>query len=75
MLWQGVALLPFIDEARLLGAMEPLYEELSEEEKERNKLGSDFLFVAQENMLYDILGETFYALREGVEVLRSVKHC
>ena len=69
MLWQGVALLPFIDEGRLLAAMEPLYEELSEEEKHRNMLGSDLLFVAMENALYDVLGETFYAMRDGVEVL------
>ena len=69
MLWQGVALLPFIDEGRLLAAMEPLYEELSEEEKHRNMLGSDLLFVAMENTLYDVLGETFYAMGDGVEVL------
>ena len=68
MLWQGVALLPFIDEGRLLAAMEPLYNELSEVEKARNKMGSDMLFVAQENTLYDVLGETFYAMRDGVEV-------
>lgn len=70
MLWQGVALLPFIDEGRLLAAMEPLYDELSEVEKARNKMGSDMLFVAQENTLYDVLGETFYAMRDGVEVFR-----
>ena len=69
MLWQGVALLPFIDEARLLAAMEPLYEELSDGERARNKMGTDLLFVAQENSLYDVLGETFYAMQEGVEVL------
>ena len=68
MLWQGVALLSFIDEARLLRAMEPLWEELSEEEKTRNEMGSDVLFVAQENKLYDDLGENFYAMKEGVDV-------
>lgn len=81
MLWQGislpirilltlgVALLPFIDEARLLSAMEPLWDELSEEELIRNGMGSDFLFVGQQNKLYDSLGETFYAMNDGVEVL------
>jgi 5'-3' exoribonuclease 2 len=68
MLWQGVALLSFIDEERLLSAMEPLWEELSEEEKIRNETGNDVLFVAQENALYDDLGERFYAMTEGVEV-------
>ena len=80
MLWQGsaletnkaltigVALLPFIDEKRLLSAMEPLWDELSEVERARNEMGSDMLFVAQENKLYDTLGETFYAMRNGIEV-------
>ena len=68
MLWQGVALLSFIDEKRLLSAMEPLWDELSEEEKIRNVTGNDVLFVAQENKLYDDLGEKFYAMTESVEV-------
>jgi 5'-3' exoribonuclease 2 len=68
MLWQGVALLSFIDEERLLSAMEPLWRELNEVERVRNEMGSDVLFVAQENKLYDDLGENFYAMKEGVEV-------
>jgi 5'-3' exoribonuclease 2 len=68
----GVALLPFIDEARLLSAMEPLWDELSEEELIRNGMGSDILFVGQQNKLYDSLGETFYAMNDGIEVLPNV---
>jgi 5'-3' exoribonuclease 2 len=80
MLWQGsplksnkvlmigVALLPFIDEKRLLSAMEPLWDELSEIERTRNEMGSDMLFVTQENKLYDDLGETFYAMKNDIEV-------
>ena len=64
----GVALLPFIDEKRLLSAMEPLWDELSEVERTRNEMGNDMLFVAQENKLYDNLAETFYALKDGIEV-------
>jgi 5'-3' exoribonuclease 2 len=66
--WQGVALLSFIDEERLLSAMEPLWGELSEEERIRNEMGNEILFVAQENKLYDDLGANFYAMKEGVEV-------
>jgi 5'-3' exoribonuclease 2 len=68
MLWQGVALLSFIDEDRLLAAMEPLWGQLSEEERIRNEMGNEILFVAQENKLYDDLGVSFYAMKEGVEV-------
>jgi 5'-3' exoribonuclease 2 len=64
-----VALLPFIDEGRLLSAMEPIYGELTEEEQARNALGSDLLFIAPENKLYESLSETFYAMNPGVEVL------
>jgi 5'-3' exoribonuclease 2 len=69
MLWQGVALLPFIDERRLLEAMKPLYQELNEIEKIRNEMGTDLLFVAVDNSLYDSFGETFYAMANGVEVI------
>lgn len=31
--WQGVALLPWIDQERLLGATDPLLDQLSEVEK------------------------------------------
>lgn len=48
--------------------MEPLWDELSEVERARNEMGNDMLFVAQENKLYDALGETFYAMRNGIEV-------
>ena len=30
--WQGVALLPFVDEKRLMKALEPLHEKLNTEE-------------------------------------------
>ena len=44
---------------------------LSEMERGRNEMGNDMLFVAQENKLYDTLGETFYAMKEGIEVHSS----
>jgi len=42
---------------------------LSQEEEQRNTMGTDVLFVGQQNQLYDDLGETFYAMKDGVEVL------
>ncbi|QRW15998.1 5'-3' exoribonuclease [Rhizoctonia solani] len=53
MSWQGVALLPFIDEKRLLGAMAERYPELSDDEVRRNKWGSNHIYVSDGNDLYD----------------------
>jgi 5'-3' exoribonuclease 2 len=50
--WQGVALLPFVDEKRLLKALEDLYPDLEPEEVERNSLGSDRLFVHHNHPSY-----------------------
>ena len=53
MLWQGVALLPFIDEKRLLDAMATKYPELTEDEVRRNGTGKDAIMVSEENPLYN----------------------
>jgi 5'-3' exoribonuclease 2 len=45
--WMGVNLLPFIDRQRLINAMKKC-EKLTEYEKERNGLGSTFLFFVGE---------------------------
>ncbi|SDA02305.1 BZ3500_MvSof-1268-A1-R1_Chr7-3g09627 [Microbotryum saponariae] len=62
MLWQGVALLPFIDPDRLLTAMGTKYPLLSDFENHRNQMGHDSLFVMQEHPLYDYL-EGLYTKR------------
>jgi 5'-3' exoribonuclease 2 len=57
--WQAVALLPFIDEARLLKAMAPFYDKLTEEEKQLNTLGKDVLYVSKRNKLYQQLASLY----------------
>ncbi|XP_068081097.1 5'-3' exoribonuclease 2 homolog [Anabrus simplex] len=47
--WQGVALLPFVDEKRLFKALEPYYDALTAAEKRRNVRGDDRLYVAPKN--------------------------
>lgn len=42
--WQGVVLLPFIDEPRLLRILAPLLAHLSQEENDRNKHSTNCLF-------------------------------
>jgi 5'-3' exoribonuclease 2 len=68
MSWQGVALLPFIDQKRLLDAMEPLYPKLTEHEQHRNKWGDNLVFVSDENPLYPSF-EALYGKRKNQEVL------
>lgn len=49
--WQGVALLPFIDEVRLREALEPLKELLTDEERERNSFGECCAMVHRNSRL------------------------
>ena len=49
--WQGVALLPFIDEGRLLAATGPLEGKLNPEETARNGRRDELLFCATSHPL------------------------
>ncbi|CAL1361756.1 unnamed protein product [Linum trigynum] len=49
--WQGICKLPFIDEARLLSEIAKLEHTLTDDEKRRNSLGWDILFVHKSNPL------------------------
>ena len=53
--WQGVALLPFVDERRLHKALEPYYPLLTPAELKRNVRGDDRLYVSVENSAYKFL--------------------
>ena len=67
MAWQGVALLPFIDEKRLLDAMSGRYSSLNETEVRRNKWGNNVIFVSDEHPLYPAL-ENLYTKKKYVDV-------
>ncbi|CEH14476.1 5-3 exoribonuclease 2 [Ceraceosorus bombacis] len=62
--WQGVAILPFIDEKRLLTALNRLYPRLTPDEVRRNAFGNNSLFVSDEHSLYDALC-SLYAKRKS----------
>ncbi|PGH09393.1 5'-3' exoribonuclease 2 [Helicocarpus griseus UAMH5409] len=68
--WQGVALLPFIDEKRLLVAMEKRYPLLSEKEHARNTMGRDVLLLSDKHPLYDNLTANFYSKKQGPSKLK-----
>ncbi|XP_018563382.1 5'-3' exoribonuclease 2 homolog [Anoplophora glabripennis] len=53
--WQGVALLPFVEEKRLFKALEPYYKKLTPAEIKRNIRGDDRLYVSHQNSGYDLL--------------------
>ncbi|KAF7597531.1 5'-3' exoribonuclease 2 [Aspergillus hancockii] len=63
--WQGVILLPFIDEKRLLAAMEKKYPLLSEDERLRNTVGRDVLLISEGHPLYQDLVSNFYSKKQG----------
>lgn len=66
MAWQGVALLPFIDMPRLLGAMEKKYSLMSEDEAARNEPGTDVLIISDgHTVLYDDIITHFYSKKQG----------
>ncbi|XP_077989276.1 5'-3' exoribonuclease 2-like [Glandiceps talaboti] len=51
--WQGVALLPFVDEKRLLSTLKTVYPDLTEREKKRNCLGCERLYVSKDHPAFD----------------------
>ncbi|KAL4795368.1 XRN 5'-3' exonuclease N-terminus-domain-containing protein [Aspergillus venezuelensis] len=63
--WQGVVLLPFIDEKRLLAAMEKIYPHLSEDERARNTVGREVLLLSESHPLYQDLVGNFYSKKQG----------
>jgi 5'-3' exoribonuclease 2 len=63
--WQGVALLPFIDEGRLLAAVEAVYPRLSADDLQRNVLGVDNLYAHEHLPVSDIFGDALVDDAEG----------
>ena len=67
-LWQGVALLPFIDEKRLLEAIEPVYKHLSPEEVKRNTKGYEIITVSSAAKCFDYLCSVYVHHSKNNEV-------
>ncbi|KAB8416385.1 hypothetical protein FH972_024904 [Carpinus fangiana] len=63
--WQGVAILPFIDEKRLLTAMATKYPHLTEDEVARNELGKDALIFSNKHPLSNVVSDTFYSKKKS----------
>ncbi|XP_055494953.1 5'-3' exoribonuclease 2 isoform X1 [Leucoraja erinacea] len=72
--WQGVALLPFVDERRLRAALEKVYPDLAADETRRNSLGSDVIFVGKHHKVFDFIAELQNGDAEGVEMPPELCH-
>ncbi|XP_043525618.1 5'-3' exoribonuclease 2 homolog isoform X2 [Frieseomelitta varia] len=71
--WQGVALLPFVDEKRLFKALEPYYDCLTDAEKKRNVRGDDRLYVGLGNSNYNFIKELYIShVRFDIETSISI---
>lgn len=68
MAWQGVALLPFIDQKRLLDALKSKVELLTADEKRRNKWGDSVMYISGENQLFDMFANDLYGIKPVVEL-------
>jgi 5'-3' exoribonuclease 2 len=60
MSWQGIALLPFIDEKRLLTAVQDKYDRLTENEIDRNTNKEAVLIISPQNKNYGRFVESLY---------------
>ena len=67
--WQGVALLPFIDNKRLMDAMNTRYHLLTEDERIRNEPGKEVLIFSTQHKLFDEVSMQFYSKKAGVDKL------
>ncbi|XP_076127840.1 5'-3' exoribonuclease 2 [Alosa pseudoharengus] len=73
--WQGVALLPFVDERRLRAALAEVYPNLTAEEIKRNSLGSDIMFVEKSHPLCDFIHELYRSeSHEGTQIPVELCH-
>uniref|UniRef100_A0A914QRI2 5'-3' exoribonuclease n=1 Tax=Panagrolaimus davidi TaxID=227884 RepID=A0A914QRI2_9BILA len=57
--WQGVVLLPFVDQKKLLEELSKVYSKLTDDEKRRNIRGVDRIFVKNSHTLFTALNEVF----------------
>ena len=59
-MWQAVALLPFIDEQRLLAELDRARPSFTAEENERNRLGSEYIFLRADSPAGKLVAQQVY---------------
>ncbi|KAJ9104036.1 hypothetical protein QFC19_004170 [Naganishia cerealis] len=68
MAWQGVALLPFIEQDRLLSAIASKQHHLTDDEKRRNSHGVNVMLIMDENPLYQQFSKLYTKKRPNEAV-------
>ncbi|KAJ9124359.1 hypothetical protein QFC22_001159 [Naganishia vaughanmartiniae] len=68
MAWQGVALLPFIEQDRLLSAIASKQDQLTDDERRRNSHGVDVMLIMDENPLYQQFSQLYTKKRPSEPV-------
>lgn len=66
--WQGIAILPFIDESRLLPAVRSKYDELTADETFRNTNQKEYLMIGPHNVMYERCCKTLYGNGDQAQV-------
>uniref|UniRef100_A0A3P8V6K8 Xrn1 helical domain-containing protein n=1 Tax=Cynoglossus semilaevis TaxID=244447 RepID=A0A3P8V6K8_CYNSE len=73
--WQGVRVLPFVDERRLRIALTEVYPDLTPDEVRRNSLGSDIMFLGRSHPLFDFIHELYRTeTQEATEIPAELCH-
>ena len=71
--WMGVALLPFVDEARLKRCLKPYEKYLTPNEIHRNTRGETKLFVSKWHPFYEKFKREIFEVEENSELVDSTK--
>jgi 5'-3' exoribonuclease 2 len=71
-MWQAIALLPFIDEKRLLEALDEVRYQLTEEENDRDQPGFEYIYTGMANPLGSVIS-SMYLKYENVEPSKLLK--
>jgi len=69
--WQFVALLPFVDEARLVAAVESVEATFTDEEKRRNRHGQSLLFAHSSSRVASIAAPVIPRLGEAMPTIED----
>jgi len=71
--WQAVALLPWIDETRLLNELNKVTSQFTNEEKKRNEFGNEYIFLKSTHPLAQTLIKMYASLDRNHKDMTEVR--